>query len=322
MRSTTTSGISKLSCGASNGKVWGGTQALLTVLESVKMISRPWKDPSTGELLGIFLTDPQAVVLAQKYAYVLQMDCTSKTNKYNMPLLHIVSHTATNATFTVGYCFMKQETAQYYAQALRCLLEAIPDIPTEVVVTDAEIALHNALKAVCPTWIRLLCRWHITQNIKANCRTGLLQEEWALFLDVWNEIVYSRSSGEYRAAGEKFQRLFDGQTSTQHLFDYVCLRLEPEERDRYVGAWVDEYPHLGSTSSSRAEGAHSHAKRKLHSCRGNLHSTVKVLRSNMVDQQMKIFKEMNAQILSPPVMPDGWFAAVSVCLNGQDGARA
>lgn len=56
------------------------TEAMLSVLRSVNMSSRHWLHPETAELLGVIITDPLAITLAQTYGQVLQMDCTYKTN--------------------------------------------------------------------------------------------------------------------------------------------------------------------------------------------------------------------------------------------------
>jgi hypothetical protein len=300
-------------------KVWAedrqglsDTQALLRALAIVQMIVVPWKDPSTNELLGVLITDPMAVILAQEYGHTLQMDCTYKTNKYNMPLLHIVSHSSTGTTFSVAYCFMKQETGAYYAHALRILLDVIPDLPTKVVVTDADRALQNALAEVCPDWKHLHCRWHITQNIKAKCRLGLLAEEWQQFTALWNDIVFAPTESDFEEACAKFKRAFDNDENTQHLYDYVMSRLKEGKREMFVACWVDNYPHLDNTSSSRAEGAHSHLKRKLRSCRGDLTTTVGVLRSGMVDQQRKVFEKMNKERSRKPCLNKAWFKHVSL----------
>lgn len=287
-----------------------GSQSLLRILRQVQMIAVPWKEPATNETLGVLITDPQAVVLAQTYGDTLQMDCTYKTNKYNMPLLHIVSHTSTGTTFSVAYCFMKQETGVYYAQALRILKEVIPGLPTKVIVTDADQALRNALLEVCPEWKHLLCRWHITQNIKANCRLGLVAEEWKLFTSIWNDIVFAPTLTDFDDACAKFKRTFDNEPSTQRLYDHMMGRLKEGERERYVSCWVDKYPHLDNTSSSRAEGAHSHLKRKLRNCRGDLNSIVAILRSGMVDQHRKVFHKMGKEKSRVPLLDKAWFKKV------------
>lgn len=93
------------------------------------------------------------------------MDCTYKTNKYNMPLLHITSHTSTEHTFTVAICFLRQETTADYLRAIMELRQMIPGLPAKCVITDAEAVLAAASKAYAPEWKHILCRWHLGQNI-------------------------------------------------------------------------------------------------------------------------------------------------------------
>ncbi|XP_026384355.1 uncharacterized protein LOC113279932 [Papaver somniferum] len=49
----------------------------------------------------IFLAHPRMVDLAQCFYQVLFIDCTYNTNKYNMPILNVVSHTSDKNSFTV-----------------------------------------------------------------------------------------------------------------------------------------------------------------------------------------------------------------------------
>jgi hypothetical protein len=150
----------------------------MLAIEAVKTPFRFTLDEDTNELTMIMMTDRQAVILAQHFGQVLLIDCTYKTNIYNYPMLHIVSHTSTGTTFTVAYAFMKQETAEYYENALRMLRVLVSGLPTKVVETDADQALRNALINVDFGWKHPLCRWHIAMNIKSNCKSTLSNEEY------------------------------------------------------------------------------------------------------------------------------------------------
>lgn len=161
------------------------TEAMLSVLKSVNMSSRCWLHPSTAELLGVIITDPMAIVMAQTYGHVLQMDCTYKTNKYNMPMFHVTSHTAMDHTFT--------ETIADYTRALQELPSFIPTLPTKVVVTDSEAALAAALKSVCSDWTQLLCRWHVGQNILTEFKKTMNIEQWNVVMTHWRGILGAKT---------------------------------------------------------------------------------------------------------------------------------
>ena len=63
----------------------------------------------TGNLTHAFFCHPNGAKLALKFQSVLILDCTYKTNRYKMPLLHFVGCTAFNSTFTIGYAFLSKE---------------------------------------------------------------------------------------------------------------------------------------------------------------------------------------------------------------------
>ncbi|MFQ6637286.1 hypothetical protein Gotur_012899, partial [Gossypium turneri] len=61
-----------------------------------------------------------------------------------------------------------------------------------VIVTDKELALMNACQQVFPDATRLLCRWHITENIKKHCRQSIKSKhEWDSSRAMWTVLVES-----------------------------------------------------------------------------------------------------------------------------------
>lgn len=67
--------------------------------------------------------DTQALTF--EFPKFLHMDSTYRTNKYNMPLLHIVECINTNKTFTVVVYFMRSERTQDYLWALQAFHDAV-----------------------------------------------------------------------------------------------------------------------------------------------------------------------------------------------------
>ena len=43
-----------------------------------------------GHITSLFIAHPDSMKLAKQFPTLLLMDCTYKTNKFHMPLLHIV----------------------------------------------------------------------------------------------------------------------------------------------------------------------------------------------------------------------------------------
>ncbi|KAL0217123.1 hypothetical protein RCL1_007606 [Eukaryota sp. TZLM3-RCL] len=118
------------------------------------------------KLSALFLYHKDALPLIAQFKNVLFLDCTYRTNVNNMPLLHGVGMTCLNTTFSAFFCLLRDETQSSYMWALK-QLQNILISPPAVVVTDRELALMNALQDVFPYTNRILCWFHIRQNINS-----------------------------------------------------------------------------------------------------------------------------------------------------------
>jgi len=56
---------------------------------------------AVGRINRLFFSPQPSSGLLQSYPHVLVMDCTYRTNRYKIPLLHVVGMAGTNLTFTV-----------------------------------------------------------------------------------------------------------------------------------------------------------------------------------------------------------------------------
>ncbi|KAI5668117.1 hypothetical protein M9H77_17970 [Catharanthus roseus] len=70
-------------------------------------------------LSDIVVAHPTSIEILRTWSYVLIMDTTYKTNKYNMPLLEVIGMTPTAKNFTVASAFMQNEQATTYRWALQ-----------------------------------------------------------------------------------------------------------------------------------------------------------------------------------------------------------
>ncbi len=58
----------------------------------------------------LFFTHFQAIELAQAYPEVLLINCTYRTNCYNMPFIHFSGVTLTGKNFSIGFGFLSAES--------------------------------------------------------------------------------------------------------------------------------------------------------------------------------------------------------------------
>ncbi|XP_074292997.1 uncharacterized protein LOC141619875 [Silene latifolia] len=120
------------------------------------------------ELTDIIFCAPGSVDMLHQYRYVLVVDSTYNTNMYKMPLLEVVGVTPTHRNFSVFFAFLQNEKEIFYNWALKCMREVFnPDEYPEVIISDRELALINAIEKHFPTSKYLLCRRHIEKNVEA-----------------------------------------------------------------------------------------------------------------------------------------------------------
>lgn len=148
------------------------TQALLDTLKNSNFIFKSQVD-SEGQLCGLFFAHPQALQFAQSHHTVLILDSTYKTNRLGFPLLHVVAQTPFNSKISVAFCFLKSEEEHSYIWALNQLHSTFNCQATndpDVLVTDRDLALMNAISTVFPDSTHLLCIWHINKKVQAVCK--------------------------------------------------------------------------------------------------------------------------------------------------------
>ena len=147
-----------------------------------------------NQIQSLFFTLPQSIHLLKQFHSVILMDCTYKTNKFNMPLLHICGFTNTNHSFSVGFCFVTKENIPSYTWALLQLKNLLKGLVPEVIISDWDLALSKALKKTFPSSSHLLCIWHINKNVVAKCKKHFTSgDSWNAFYSKWQSLVESET---------------------------------------------------------------------------------------------------------------------------------
>ena len=185
-------------------------QHLLGKLSECKYIEWHRNCMKSDAVRDLFWAHPGSIDLLRAFPRVLIMDCTYKTNRYRLPLLEIVGVTSTDLTFSIAFVYMDSEREDNYTWALERLCSTMDDdaLP-EVIVTDRDLALLNAIRRVFPTAKNLLCRWHISRNVLAHCkRLFETKEKWDKFIMTWNILVLSTTEDEFNDHWTKLQMEF------------------------------------------------------------------------------------------------------------------
>jgi hypothetical protein len=79
----------------------------------------------------------------------------------------------------MGFCFISKECEQDYVWVMERLRDHILGGATcpNVIATDQEIALTNAIEYVFPDSSQLLCVRHYEQNVLKNCRKCFVTDD-------------------------------------------------------------------------------------------------------------------------------------------------
>ncbi|XP_052198258.1 uncharacterized protein LOC127805543 [Diospyros lotus] len=215
------------------------------------------------------------------------MDCTYKTNRYKYPLLQIVGVTSTELTFPVAFAFMDHEYKDNYTWAMERLQSLMgSNIFSRVVVTDRELALINAIHKVFPNATTLLCRWHISKNVLANCKKFFDRKEtWEKFILGWQLVIFASTENEYE------RRLHD-LTVEYHIYDnaldYVRNAWLNNYKEKFVATWTNKIMHFRNVTTNRAESAYAKLKRHLGSSQGDFESSWTIINSLIELQHTEI----------------------------------
>ncbi len=134
-------------------KALGGyspTQALIKLFQD-QNIRHFIRQDAEGHITGLIFTFPWCEEMWRHHSQILSMDCTYKTNRFNMPFFNITSITSVHSTFNVAFVLLDQEDEESYQWAVEQLEELRKAVQADllnVVITDFEQGLKNALNAV------------------------------------------------------------------------------------------------------------------------------------------------------------------------------
>ncbi|XP_012832655.1 PREDICTED: uncharacterized protein LOC105953529 [Erythranthe guttata] len=157
-------------------------------------------NPAGDAVQDVMFAHPDSIKLLQLFPYVILMDCTYKTNRYEMPLLEIIGVTPVGRNFTIAVAFMSREDEDIYAWTLRCLRDILPiGIEPEVILTNRELGLLKALPNVFPHSHHMLCLYHINRNVEANPSKFLGNTKLGVLfrMTVWAKLVEYETEEEY-----------------------------------------------------------------------------------------------------------------------------
>ena len=101
---------------AIRAKHLGGRSPIETLLDDLS--TSEWifdvRKDSENHIECLFFAHKKQIELLRANPDILLMDCTYRTNKFKLPLLHILGCTNLGTFFSAGFCFLRNETQQDY----------------------------------------------------------------------------------------------------------------------------------------------------------------------------------------------------------------
>ncbi|XP_071689837.1 protein FAR1-RELATED SEQUENCE 5-like [Rutidosis leptorrhynchoides] len=250
---------------------------------------------SEGRITRLFIAHPLSIKLARIFSNTFVMDCTYKTNRYNMPLLDIIEVSCFNSSFYSGFAFLEKEDEENYIWALHVFKKILGqgNYPS-IIMSDRELALMNGKKNVFPSATNLLCVWHIEKNMLANCKKHFDRgEDCDNFMLGWKNVVYSMNEELLYGNWREFELIYKEKKSA---LDYIKNTWFPW-KEKFISVWTEKYLHFGCRTSSRVEGAHVKLKMYLQASTCDFHQ---------VEQKISLavkheFNEIKVQLASEKI---------------------
>ena len=211
---------------------------------------------------------------------ILLLDCTYKTNRFNMPLLNICTISGNNKVIQLGLTFLSGERKADYMWAIRQLRTVMTTSSIEElvsIVTDRELALIDCLDTLFPESTHLLCRWHVNMNVLAKTKKyfpGPIKDTdgkvkrhplFEAFLSCWNTLLPSSTEQAYDDLLKEMRAKYPVLAMSYREGTWLHLW-----KEKLVTNWVDLNYHFGVTVTSPIEGCHAVLKSYLQRGNGDL----------------------------------------------------
>ncbi|KAK9683104.1 hypothetical protein RND81_10G116800 [Saponaria officinalis] len=258
-------------------------------------------NPDTHELTHVFTSHPEAVKIFRAYPHVVLIDFTYKTNTYNMALVEVVGVTPAGSSFLIACVLIPSESEEGYTWLLRKLMDILEctGASPSVFVTDRELGLVRALRTLFPETPHLLCRWHVNRVIESRAfmihKTVFYKDHVLNNPEIgWWNVIDATCEYDFNKAWSVFSQKW------KRLASYIS-RTWGEHAKKFVLCYTNEYFHLGNTTTSRVESAHSLLKAWLKSAHLTLDTMWSRIHSMLEGQHSKIRKELQDSMSRPRI---------------------
>jgi hypothetical protein len=264
-------------------------QALFRQMAELNFFFKNTTNPDSHRLEKLAWAHPLTAKLFKENADIVVMDCTYKTNRFDLPLLNVIAITGMNTVLPVFQAWLPGEAEPDFVWALNMLrlLMIENDVPlARIILTDRDLACMKALCQVFPGIPIMVCRWHMVKNVESRVRQELGQARVENPAPGQPAYQNSLAADKYMTA---FYKAVD--SDTEASFETNCTELREmnatlaaylqlhwwKYKTQIVECWTNAYMHFGVRDTSTVEGTHAIIKSRLLSSKGDLYSVFQKL---------------------------------------------
>lgn len=195
---------------------------------------------------SVFWTDQIGRANYSQFGQFVSFDTTYSTNQYNMPFAPVVGVDNYGKTVLFGAALLKDEKENTFRWLFRAFLRSMGGLHPETIITDQDVAMRNAIRAVMLHSTHRFCNWHIQRKMKQKL-VPFFAARGTLHAELRSLIRNSFTPEEFESGWHALLEKHDAQDETH-------LKRLFEIRDEWVPAYdMDKFfPFTSSTGRSES----------------------------------------------------------------------
>ncbi|XP_060969971.1 protein FAR1-RELATED SEQUENCE 9-like [Cannabis sativa] len=203
-----------------------------------------------NRLANLFWADGNSRVDYVAFGDVLGFDTTYMTNEYNKPLTVLIGVNHHFNTCIFGFALLLHEKLPSYRWLLQKFLECHGDKKPNVVVTDQDVAMKQAIMEHMPDVTHRLCAWHLNTNASKKVKDPI-------FLKIFKDLMYNYYEEE------DFEARWLDVVETQQLTDNEWCQTTFDTRKQWAETYLRGSFVAGMRTTQRCESINSALKKFL-----------------------------------------------------------
>lgn len=196
-------------------------------------------------LRNVFWVDSKGRLDYQNFHDVVFIDTFYMKNKYKIPFVPIVGVNHHFQYILIGCALIGEETVTAFKWLMQTWLKAVGSLVPNVIITDQEIFLKEAVAQVFPDSRHCFCVWHILRNIPENL--GFTIDQNVNFMKKFDKCIYHSSFDE------QFEKRWQKLINRFELEDNRWVQSLYEDRKKWVPTYIQDVFLAGMSTTVRSE---------------------------------------------------------------------